>query len=173
MKVVIVTGNIGSGKTLVCGMMSSRGIPVYDCDAHAKALYLTHPELAAMVRPGIFADPEALTALENALFPVLLEDFNAWMKAQSGEFVVMESATILQKPFFDGVGDYVLWVDAPLELRLERIMSRGGITRESALQRIALQHDMSSNPRVTMIIRNDSSVEELTKQIDKFLKTLN
>ena len=39
MKTVAVTGGIGSGKSTVCRLLSSRGIPVYDCDSSAKGLW--------------------------------------------------------------------------------------------------------------------------------------
>ena len=46
MKTVAVTGGIGSGKSTVCRLLSSRGIPVYDCDSSAKGLYDRDPSLA-------------------------------------------------------------------------------------------------------------------------------
>ena len=39
MRTVAVTGGIGSGKSAVCAILSSRGVPVYDSDSAAKGLY--------------------------------------------------------------------------------------------------------------------------------------
>ena len=39
MRTVAVTGGIGSGKSAVCAILSSRGVPVYDTDSAAKGLY--------------------------------------------------------------------------------------------------------------------------------------
>lgn len=172
MKVIVVTGNIGSGKSLVSSMLEDRGVPVYDCDSKAKALYKTHPELAALLRDDLFVNKAALSALENALFPVLMDDFRAWAAGCAAEVVAIESATILQKPFFDGLGDYVIWVSADREVRLERIMARGGISRQSALERMELQGDESKNPRVSVVIENNGSVEELALKVENFLKTI-
>ena len=36
MKVVVVTGGIGSGKSLVCRMLAEKGIPVYEADKIGK-----------------------------------------------------------------------------------------------------------------------------------------
>lgn len=172
MRVIVITGGIGSGKSLVSGMLAQRGIQVYDCDSRVKALYDARPELKALVTSDLFSNAEALKTLEDALFPALMTDFRAWAQAQGSDFVGMESATILSKPFFDSFGDYVMYVDAPQELRLERALSRGGISRESILQRMALQGDYSSDERVSVVICNDSDIQSLEKQIDNFLKTI-
>ena len=42
---VAITGGIGSGKSFVCSLLKKRGIAVYDCDAAAKRLMRTSPEL--------------------------------------------------------------------------------------------------------------------------------
>ena len=39
LRTVVVTGGIGSGKSMVCALLAEKGIPVYDSDSRAKALY--------------------------------------------------------------------------------------------------------------------------------------
>ncbi len=106
MKTVAVTGGIGSGKSAVCGILSERGIPVYDCDAAAKRLYarddslldsieaafgcsirledgsLNAPKLASIVFPA----PEKLKILESIVHPAVLRDFNRWNALQRDRF---------------------------------------------------------------------------------------
>lgn len=171
MKVLIVTGGIGSGKSLVSAMLAERGIPVYDSDTKAKALYDVHPHLKRMICPDIFAKPQALKALEDAVYPLLMEDFRKWAEEQGRELVAMESAIILQKEFFDNFGDYVLLVEAPQELRLERAVQRGG-RRDDMQKRMGLQCSQKDNPRVDFIIDNSSSVKHAEEQLDKFLKEI-
>lgn len=172
MKILVVSGAIGSGKSEVCRMLEKRGVPVYDCDSGAKALYETHPDLAAMVTPDIFCRPDALAALENALYPVLIADIMQWAGEQGKDLVAVESAIMLQKPQFDGFGDYVLWVKAGRELRIGRAAARPGMTPGKVMQRDSLQKDFSLAERVTKVIDNSSSMEELEKQIDNFLKEI-
>lgn len=172
MKVLIVTGGIGSGKSAVCRILSSKGIPVYDSDSKVKALYVSHPELAMMVTPDLFAEPSKLKRLEDALYPVLEQDFREWAYSTGKELVAFESAVILQKPFFDNFGDYVLYVDAPVELRRERVLLRGGISAQSLEQRIALQADDPHNPRVDCIIQNTGTMKCLETKINDFLNTI-
>ena len=172
-KVIIVSGLIGAGKSTVCRMLEGRGIPVYDCDSRAKALYEVYPALKAMLSPDLFSRPGALETLEDALFPLLLEDIRRWAGDTGAAVVAVESATMLYKPFFDGFGDYVLWVSAPQESRLRRVLGRGGITEESILRRMALQKDMEGSPRITATIVNDSDLLGVERALDGFLNNIN
>ncbi|MCQ2119233.1 MAG: dephospho-CoA kinase [Bacteroidales bacterium] len=102
MTTVALTGGIGSGKSMVCSILSRRGIPVYDCDSAAKSLYSRVPGLIEQVedRLGcrlrlpdggldrktlasvIFSSPEKLAALESVIHPAVLEDYLEWNSLQ-------------------------------------------------------------------------------------------
>lgn len=172
MKVIVVTGGIGSGKSAICRFLESRGIPVYDSDSRCKALYDRFPALKEMIVPDMFRHPERLRTLEEAVYPLLKDDFGAWVLEQGAEFVAFESAVVLQKEEFRDFGDYVLLVDAAPGLRLERAMLRGG-EKGDMIRRMALQRDERSNPRVDFVIENDGSLHDAEAQTDKFLKTIN
>lgn len=172
MKIIVITGGIGSGKSAVSAILMQKGIPVYDSDSRVKALYEIHPELKSMLCRDIFNQPERLKALEDAVYPVMMEDFTAWTEQQNSSWVALESAVILQKSFFDGFGDVVLLVDAPVELRVERALKRGNVGRDSLLRRIELQRNERDNNRVGYIIDNDSDIEELRIKVDEFLNTI-
>ena len=106
MKALAVTGGIGSGKSTVCGILSSRGIPVYEADSAAKRLYvkddslldsieeafgcgirLTNGSLDTEKLAGIaFSSPERLKTLEGIVHPAVLKDFLRWKAMQSARF---------------------------------------------------------------------------------------
>ena len=173
MKTIVVTGGMGSGKTLACGILRRKGIPVYDSDSKVKEIYAREPSIAALVTKEIFADELAMRLLESRLYPVLMDDFRQWAAEKQTEYVAFESAILLQKDFFDGFGDYVVLIDAPYALRLERAMSRGTVEKDSVIGRMKLQRDERLNPRVNYIIENDASEKELEAEIDKFLESIN
>lgn len=171
---VVITGGIGSGKSVVCSMLAEMGVPVYDSDSRAKELYCVRPDildrvcdvLGEDVRNGdgvldrrklaslIFSDPSRLEAVESVVHPALLDDFLLWKSALSGNFagwrfacgpfVAFESAIILEKPFFRGFGDTIVLVDAPFDVRLARAYGRDGADRETVLSRMARQKLMNS-----------------------------
>lgn len=98
MRTVAVTGGIGSGKSVVCGILSSLGAPVYNCDAAAKKLYAEDDSLLDRIEEAfgqgfklsgggvdlkrlsetVFSDREKLGVLERIVHPAVLEDFLRW-----------------------------------------------------------------------------------------------
>ena len=196
MKVVVVTGGIGSGKSLVCRMLAEKGIPVYEADKRAKLLYVEVPSMLddieaslgvrlrdsngdfvpAILAEVIFRDKDALKKVEDILFPVMKKDFARWSDAQGKEVTAFESATVLEKPQFDGFGDIVLLVDAPVEVRRSRAMHRDVVSEEVIQRRINAQPMMNrlsqgeTDPRIDHVLLNDSTEEELERKLDEFIE---
>ena len=94
MKVLIVSGGIGSGKSTVCRMLENDyGIPVYEADKRVKELYIECPLLLqdiesllggsfrnesgdfhpSLLAARIFSDSDALQRVESVVFPVLMD----------------------------------------------------------------------------------------------------
>ena len=190
MTTLVVSGGIGSGKSALCAMLAERGIPVYDCDTRAKELYDSSEDLLPRIEAAlgrsfrlsngrldrralarcIFSSPDARNALEFILYPALLEDFKAWRSSREESVVALESAVILSKPVFDGVGDYVIWVDAPKEKRLSRVMSRDGLSSDEVIGRMNSQHSCAE--KADIVIHNDGSLSSLSVKLDAVLKKL-
>ena len=192
MKVLVITGGIGSGKSAFCRILHEAGVTAqYNADERVKALYSAHPTLLndiqtslgcvlrnedgdfvpAMLASRIFSDPQALLIVESLVFPALMEDFKAFAQANKDEdIIVFESATILEKPQFEGFGDKVVLVDAPYEVRLERACARDEVDRAAVEARMANQKLMNAlsegahDPRIDAVVMNDSDMDELKKR---------
>lgn len=192
MKVIVVTGGIGSGKSASCRFLNERfGWPVYNADKRVKDLYLTHPVLLDRVElalgkkirdPGgsfspsalakeIFSDRKSLEMVEELVFPVLLDDFERWKSSCGGSCVILESATILEKPLLKDSGDVVLVIDAPVAIRAARAAARDGISVDDVRLRMKNQPLMNGIseglevlPDVTVIM-NDASEEKLYEKL--------
>ena len=196
--VVIVTGGIGSGKSMVCRMIRDiYGFPVYEADKRAKELYVRYPELLESIEKAlscsvrdsggnfqprllaerIFADADALAVVESLLFPFMMSDFREFAE-NSGNIIIFESATVLEKPQFDGFGDKVVLVDAPRETRIERACARDGISREAVLARMDAQKLMNAVSegavcsRIDEIIMNDGSADDLLEAVKDVMERL-
>lgn len=174
--VIACTGGIGSGKSAVVEAFSALGIPAYDCDSRTKSLYSSDQSLAgkvaALLGPEVlredgsldtaamaqklFADRGLMQSLEAIVHPAVGADFCRWAQEQSSDIVVMESAILLEKPFFDNFADYIITVSAPEEVRIQRVMRRNGLTREQVAARMAAQWSDSRREAVSdMVIRTD------------------
>lgn len=152
-----LTGGIGSGKSKVAELLRDKGIAVYDSDTRAKELMANNTALREALietfgtecytseglnRPWlaqrVFSNAEELKRLNAIVHPAVMRDFAAWASEQSGEYVVMESAILLEASLESHV-DVVVAVMAPKELRLERAMRRDGATREQIEARMKNQ----------------------------------
>ena len=186
--VLAVTGGIGAGKSHVCRIFSSRhGIPVYDSDSHAKFLYDTDPVLLDKVRmiagndiisgdgkllrsvlaAKIFNDASILSRVEAEVFPAVMRDFYNWKARMEGSvsFVIIESAIFLAKPILYPMADKVLYVDAPLELRIARVMRRDGIARDAVFERISNQPPVDLS-KASWIIDTSLGQESIEKSVE-------
>ena len=184
-----ITGGIGSGKSYVSNLLRQKfDIPVYDCDAEAKRLTTTDEEirrkLIQLVGPEVFdgqelnrkrladylfADPEHASKVNAIIHPTVLEDFRLWANRQPKPIVALESAILFESGFNEYV-DYVLFVDAPEEIRLKRAMQRDTAPEEKIRARMQMQHPELHRKQADIII--DNSTEDDTKllvQLEKWL----
>lgn len=172
-----IAGGIGSGKSYVCRRLEARGMTVYDCDAAAKRLIRTSPQLqqqltdligsidkAAMSR-FLLASKENAQAINDIIHPAVFQDF-----LDSG-MEWMESAIMYESGIYQLV-DKVVVVTAPEELRIQRIMQRDGISREKALQWIHRQWPQEQVKALADFEIVNDGIADIDSQIDLLLHRL-
>ena len=200
MDVLIITGGIGSGKSEACRILKEEfGCGVYNADDRVKMMYDIHPTLLADIEnltgqslrddegkfvPSrlsalIFTDSQLLDKVEQLVFPALKEDFATWAKTYENDvFVILESATVLEKPYFEGLGDKVIVVDANMETRMERASLRDGVSRERISARMTNQRMMNSisngefRPDVDVIVYNTGTLADLRNSMVSVVRNL-
>lgn len=182
---IAVTGGIGCGKSYVCDFIRRRGIAVYDCDSAAKRLMRTssviQDRLKELIGQDVYADGGVLNKAAVSKFLLASDDNAARLNsivhpAVADDFVAsgmewMECA-ILFTSSFDRLVDKVVCVTAPLELRIERIMKRDGISRARAEEWIACQM-----PQEEVLSRSDFEIVNdgnagIGAQVDALLDVL-
>ena len=185
--VIGITGGIGSGKSAILEAFDALGIPAYDCDSRTKELYREDAALALQVAQllgaevlgadgfldkrkmaaRLFVDRSLLEKLEAIVHPAVASDFLRWAVAQPSDIVILESAILLEKPFFDNFADYVITVSAPEEVRVRRAMKRDGATREQILRRMANQWtDAQREMKADMTIITDDTTAYLPRILE-------
>lgn len=191
-KVLLVTGGIGAGKSAVSRMLIERGVPVYFSDDMAKSLYDRDASLRdslrwlfgeRVFRDGdvdrralaelIFADEKKRRALEALVHPAVFRDFEVW-KAERPDcaLVAFESAILLDRGLPEGFADYVIYVDAPEELRLRRAMERDGSAAESVRRRMQSQKAGPEHPAVDFVLDNSGDFKALEAALDGVLRQI-
>ena len=192
MKVIGITGGIGSGKTTTCKVFEELGIPVYYADVRAKELMASDPELKrkvtalfgeeaysgnmlnrAYLAQQVFGSKEKLSALNGVVHPAVANDFEEWLdRHKDHKYVLKEAAILFESGAYQNV-DITVLVIAPEKLRLERVMNRDGVTREDVLKRMKNQWTQERKAKLAdHIITNDETqllLPQVFKLHQKFL----
>lgn len=159
MKIVGLTGGMGSGKTTVAGYFKDFGIPVYIADEAAKNLQNTSEEVKKQIRQllgeqaysngkldrkyvasEVFSSKEKLERLNAIVHPAVAADFEQWKRQQVAPYVIYEAAILFESGGFKKC-DYVILVTAPYEERVKRLKERDRSNEEEI--RARMQHQWS------------------------------
>jgi dephospho-CoA kinase len=144
-KILGLTGGIGSGKTTVAKMFEALGVPVYNADQSAKMLMQSSQDLKdkikqllgedaytenqlnkAFISEKIFNDKALLSQINALVHPEVARDFNSWLTLQTSVYVIKEVAILFETAAEDQF-DYILTVTAPEAIRIQRIIERDQI----------------------------------------------
>lgn len=187
MLLVGLTGGIGSGKSTVAALLADRGAVIVDADQVARDVVepgqpaferlverfgpeivgadgrLDRPKLAEIA----FATEEATAELNAITHPAVGEEFLRRMTSVPGDAIVVcdvpllvESETARSRGY-----EFVIVVEAPRELRLERLEGRG-VPRPDAEARMAKQAtDEERRAIATYIVDNSADREALERQV--------
>ena len=181
-----LTGNIGSGKTTVCRIFESLGIPVFYSDLEAKKLYSIQ-EVKQQIRQTlgdevfnsdyevdfkklasvIFSDKNALDFINNLIHPLVFERYTRWKNNNAPAPYIIHESAILFEHHLETRFQKTIVVYCPEKLRIQRVIRRDGIPEKEIVRRISNQmNDQEKNRLADHIIRNDGK-EMLIPQVMK------
>ncbi len=193
--VIGLVGAIGAGKSTVAKLLATRGGMVIDADRIGhEALDREEIRERLVARWGnvlkgdglvdrralariVFENPAERHALEQLLFPIIRrkceDEIQHAERDENTRFVVLDAAVMLEAGW-NGVCDYLVYVDAPRDVRLQRLAKRSGWTAEDLDAREAAQMPAEVKKRsATDILMNDGRLEELELKIGEMLNRWN
>ncbi len=191
MKIVGLTGGIGTGKSTVARMFQELAVPVYFSDDEAKRLMVTCESLRTDIadRFGakayderslntkylaevVFRDPASLKALNEMVHPEVEKHFRSWISEQDAPYIIQENPLLFEKKKQDQY-DAVIVVTAPRELRIDRVRKRDGVTRDQVEARVRNQMDQDYKvQRADYVIENDGDLKSCRKAVNILHKKL-
>jgi dephospho-CoA kinase len=192
MKIIGLTGGIGSGKTTIAKMFNELGVPVYNSDLEAKILMKENEKVKKkiialigneaysgnelnnkFIAVKVFNNEELLKKLNRIVHPAVKADFKEWVKKHEAPYVIQEAAILFENGSYKDFDDMIL-VTAPKKHRISRIMKRDGTSKKAILQRMQHQWpDKKKKELAGFIIKNDTlqetflQVEEIHRQLIK------
>jgi dephospho-CoA kinase len=174
MKIIGLTGGIGSGKSTVLSFFKDLGVATYMADSEAKRLMNSDEELKnqitklfgekayvegalnrTYIASIVFSNKEKLNTLNALVHPKVHEDFQQFIKKSNADFIIYEAA-ILFESGSDKVCDYIITVLASFENKTERIMKRDGVSEAQILER--MKHQSTDDFKIkksNFVIRNN------------------
>ncbi len=181
--IVGLTGGIGSGKSTVAMIFSHLGVPVYEADKASKTIIDTNKELQKKLQnllgddivnaeglidrermaSIIFNDEELLQKTNALIHPAVGDDFKKWVENQDYPYVLKEAAILFESGSYRQC-DKIVVVEAPEELRIERVMQRGNVKRDQVLERI--RNQMPQEQKVALadyVIHNELKQSVITQ----------
>ncbi|WP_217583639.1 dephospho-CoA kinase [Helicobacter pylori] len=189
---IALTGGIGTGKSTTIKILESQGYQILDADKIAHQLLQEHrfkiarhfgseileKDILNRKKLGaiVFQKANELKWLEDFLHPLIRE----CMLKKACELEKNYQAYFLDIPLFFEVGgkkcypvSKVVLIYVPRTLQIERLLERDKLKEAEILQRLACQMDIEQKRAMSdYIIDNSSSLKDLNKQVERFLKTL-
>ena len=188
MKIIGLTGGIGSGKTSVAAKLRALGARVFDADEASKNAVLPGTEgffkvvesfgpqivdadgkLNRMALAEIvFNDKESLKRLEEIIHSYVWQETDKFLNAcrEAGERAVILDIPLLSECGWHQKVDEVWLVVLPVEKQIMRTMKRSGMTAEAVQARIAVQMPLDEKKKyATLVIDNSGAWEETEKQV--------
>jgi dephospho-CoA kinase len=192
MFVVGITGGIGSGKTAVTDHLETLGIIVVDADKAARVVVEPGtPALAeiaahfgseillddgalnrAALRELVFNDSAQRKILEGITHPRIREEIARQLSAATSPYVVLSSPLLLESGQ-NSFADYVVVVDVPEAVQVDRTMRRDDNSESLVKQIMAAQLDRQTRlSRADEAISNDDTLEALHAEVEALHKRL-
>jgi len=183
-----LTGNIGSGKSTVAGMLREAGIPVLDADRISREVtapggraydavvqafgrgILRNDGSIDRKRLGeiVFTDPASRRQLERITHPAILEAILEAIAGieRAGHRAAVVEATLIHESGRKGLFEAVISVTCDRETAISRLVARDGMTRSQAEARLRAQMDADRKAGASdYVIDNSGGIESTRRQV--------
>ena len=164
MKIIGLTGGIGSGKSTVLKFFKELGAATYIADVEAKKLMNSDEELIQQIKNLFgeeayinselnrkyiasiaFKDSKILDKLNKLIHPKVRSNFNEFVKKSTSKVIIYEAAILFESGSAE-LCDYIITVTANLEDKMQRIINRDGISKAQILER--MKHQIADDFRI-------------------------
>jgi len=185
MKVIGITGGIGTGKTKALNFFKSKNIPCYESDRRAKDLLNSEIELIKAIKSifgediynesgidrkalaGIvFNQKESLKILNDTVHPFVKSDFDKFIKKQKSKIIFYESAIIFEHAMQEYFDKIILLI-SPFKDRIKRLIKRDGLSLDEIKKRISNQFDDKDKIPLSDYIINNESWKDTILELEK------
>lgn len=181
-----ITGGIGSGKTTICRIFETLGIPVFYADTVAKEIMVNDAILIKGVKdafgdesylPGgilnnkhiagiVFNNADELAKLNALVHPAVFRAFDNWVikLPKNVPYILKEAALLFESGSYKMCDKNIL-VTAPLVLKLARVTKRDGVTEDQVKARMDKQFTDEKKIKMADYLINNNETDSLITQV--------
>jgi dephospho-CoA kinase len=190
MRLIGITGGIGSGKSTIAKVFISMGFPVYNSDTRAKELINSNIDVIDSIKQEfgddiyssegldrkkmasiVFSDSDKLQKLNSIVHPAVGLDFDKWANSQNTSFVLKEAAILFETGIYKSL-DKTILVTCPKEERINRVMKRDSATKEAIEARMNSQWSEEKKKELADYIIDNSGEEMVIPQVISLINRL-
>lgn len=195
MRTLGVTGGIGSGKTTVCRMLEDLGAVVFYADEEGKRILVEDADARreiidafgeesyhadgrlnrAYLARTVFGDEEQVRRINRIVHPRVFARFEAAVaRAEAGGVPLMvKEAALIFESGGDRFLDAVAVVEAPIEARVDRVVTRDGAAPEDIRARMSHQLPAGElRQRADYLIDNSGTLAETRRQVETIYREM-
>jgi dephospho-CoA kinase len=189
MKVIGLTGGIGSGKSTVAGFLAELGVAVIDADRVGHEVLESDGEARQQVIDAfgehvvapdgkidrkklgdiVFGDPEALARLNRIMHPRISQAVEAQLeqyRRRGIDKVVIEAPLLIEAGWGEKVNQ--VWLTTAPEAVILKRLEAAGMPHSESMARIRSQlPDRERMKHADVVIDTDCSLDELKAKVDK------
>ncbi len=188
MKVIGLTGGIGSGKSMVSQFLAELGAVILDADEIGHEAFKPDTEIWRQVVAAfgrqiltpdgnidrkklgniVFSNPESLSRLNQIMHPRMYDMVKAQLEEyrRQGTRVVVLEAPLLLEAGWTSLVDEVWVTTAPEATVLKRLEERTGLSQAESLTRLRSQLPSAERVRqADVVINTDCDLDELKSKV--------
>jgi dephospho-CoA kinase len=165
------------GATIVDADVLARDAVAIGSPAYKRVVERWGPEILSAdgsldreaLRHTVFADKDQLDELNGIVHPSINRLRRKMVDAarKRGDAVLVYVVPLLFERRLANEFDQIVLVDAPMEVRLDRLVRLRGVTEDDAANMIAAQMVAElKRARADFVIENDGSLEQLNEQVE-------
>jgi dephospho-CoA kinase len=156
-KIIGITGGIGSGKSTICSVFKTLGAPVFNSDYEAKQLYFRNSAVVEEIRLAfgedvflngaiqtsalaskVFDNATELDKLNSIVHPAVAQRWKSWLEEQEFPYVIREAAILIESGSYKDC-DAIILVTASFETKIGRVMRRDNLSQDLIEKRMQQQ----------------------------------
>lgn len=192
MRLIGLTGGIGSGKSTVSNYLRTKGVNIIDADLITKYINKREDTIEELkfifgeqildglgdidgkkISELVFNDKENMALLQKIALPKIIKEMDRQVNSfkDTDETVFLDVPLLFETNLDKHYDLKEIWlVSVPLEVQIDRIIKRNNYTREHALARINSQMSLAEKAKkATVVIDNNKDLSSLYYTIDTLL----